>query len=405
MSLAIPKKGDRFWLCPAFFLLAAAPGFWLPVLANILDAQGWGEYTTLAFMVLPLTGMISPLILAARADQVIGAEKVLTLIVGGGAFFAGLAFFFLEQGEHPILFIVCLGLNSLITAPAWSLLTTIALASTDRPERDFGKFRVWGTFGWMAAGWTVSALSLDLSPSVGKLTVGARLLGAGCCFLLPHTPPKGERPRSLAEALGLGALRVFLHRDTAVLFGTAFLFSIPLAAYFMHTPQQLRFLGCEQVAAVMTVGQIVEVAAMLMMGWFLRKWRIKWVFVLALACGTLRYVLYALGAHLDSILSVLLGVGLHGVCWSYFFEAGRVYLEKRIDRDIRAQSQALMTLLSGGIGGLLGTAFVGWLHGRLVDEVTGAGWSDYWLVLGGLCVLCLVGFQVGYRGEARWRAS
>ena len=198
MTPILPKKGDRFWICPAFFLLAAAPGFWLPVLANILDAKGWGSYTTIAFMVLPLSAIISPLIFSARADQAISAEKLLTVIVGAGAILSGITFFILEQGKHPVLFLLFFGLNSLVTAPAWTLLTTITLSSSDNPGRDFGKFRVWGTLGWMGAGWMVSALSLDLSASVGFLTVGVRVLGAVCCFLLPHSPRK-EQPRGISQ--------------------------------------------------------------------------------------------------------------------------------------------------------------------------------------------------------------
>ena len=399
MSPLIPKKGHRFWLCPAFFLLAAAPGFWVPVLANVLDAKGWGSYVTLTFMVLPLSAIISPLIFSARADQVIAAEKLLGIIVATGAILAGVAFMFLEQGKEPILFILFLGLKSLVTAPAWPLLTTITLSSTDHPERDFGKIRVWGSLGWMVAGWLVSLLAMDLSASVGWLSVGASILAAVCCFLLPHCPPKGGPPKNVLDVLGLRAFRLFKQRDTAMFFGTAFLFSIPLAAYFMHTPQQLRFLGCEQIAAVMTVGQLTEVVAMLMMGWLLRTWRIKSIFVLALGCGTLRYLLFAVGASDDSLASVLLGVALHGICWSYFFEAGKVFLARRIERGIRTQSQALLALLTSGIGGLAGTAFVGWAHGYLVDETTGSGWSDYWLLLTAVCGFCVIGFMIGYRGK------
>jgi hypothetical protein len=188
VSPLIPKKGDPFWLCPAFFLLAAAPGFWLPVLANVLDAKGWGSYVTLTFMVLPLSAIISPLIFSARADQVIAAEKLLGIIVATGAILAGVAFLLLEQGKEPILFILFLGLKSLVTAPAWPLLTTITLSSTDHPERDFGKIRVWGTLGWMGAGLLVSLLAMDLSASVGWLSVGASILAAVCCFLLPLYP-------------------------------------------------------------------------------------------------------------------------------------------------------------------------------------------------------------------------
>ncbi len=399
MTSIIPKKGDRFWICPAFFLLAAAPGFWLPVLANILDAKGWGSYTTIAFMVLPLSAIISPLIFSARADQAISAEKLLTVIVGAGAILSGIAFFILEQGKHPILFLLFFGLNSLVTAPAWTLLTTITLSSSDNPGRDFGKFRVWGTLGWMGAGWIVSALSLDLSASVGFLTVGVRVLGAVCCFLLPHSPPKGKASRNISELLGLKAFRLFKSRDTAMFFITAFLFSIPLAAYFMHTPQQLRLMGCEQVAAVMTVGQLTEVVAMLMMGWFLRAWRIKYILILALGCGLLRYMLFAFGAENESLLSIMLGVALHGICWSYFFEAGKVFLARRIESEIRTQSQALLTLLTSGIGGLVGTAFVGWAHSLLIDETTGSGWSQYWWCLTAMCGFCMIVFMMGYRGN------
>ena len=399
MSSLIPKKGHQFWLCPAFFLLAAALGFWVPVLANVLNAKGWGSYVTLTFMVLPLSAIISPLIFSARADQVIAAEKLLGIIVATGAILAGVAFMLLEQGKEPMLFILFFGLNSLVMAPAWPLLTTITLSSTDHPERDFGKFRVWGSLGWMGAGWLVSLLAMDLSASVGWLSVGASILAAVCCFLLPHCPPKGGPPKNVLDVLGLRAFRLFKQRDTAMFFGTAFLFSIPLAAYFMHTPQQLRFLGCEQIAAVMTVGQLTEVVAMLMMGWLLRTWSIKSIFVLALVCGTFRYLLYAVGASDDSIASVLLGVALHGICWTYFFEAGKVFLARRIERGIRTQSQALLALLTSGIGGLAGTAFVGWAHGYLVNETTGSGWSEYWWLLTAVCGFCLIGFMIGYRGN------
>ncbi len=399
MIRLLPKKGAQFWLCPAFFLLAAAPGFWIPVLANVLHAKGWGSYVTLTFMVLPLSAILSPLIFSARADQVIAAEKLLAIIVASGAILAGVAFMLLEQETQPILFILFLGLKSLITAPAWPLLTTITLSSTDHPERDFGKIRVWGSLGWMVAGWLVSLLAMDLSASVGWLSVGSSILAAVCCLLLPHCPPKGGPPKNVLDVLGLRAFRLFKQRDTAMFFGTAFLFSIPLAAYFMHTPQQLRFLGCEQIAAVMTVGQLTEVAAMLMMAWFLRNWSIKAIFVLALGCGTLRYLLYAWGASDDFLASVLLGIALHGICWTYFFEAGKVFLAKRIEQAIRTQSQALLSLLTSGVGGLAGTAFVGWAHGYLVDETTGAGWSDYWWLLSTVCGFCVIGFMIGYRGN------
>ena len=348
-------------------------------------------------MVLPLSAIISPLFFSARADQVITAEKLLAIILVIGALLAGIAFLLLEQGRHPILFILFFGLKSLVTAPAWPLLTAITLRSSDQPEYNFGKIRVWGTFGWMWAGWLVSLLGIDLSSSVGWLSVATSLLGAACCYLLPYCPPNANLPKNAMDALGLRAFCLFKERDIGIFFGIAFLFSIPLSAYFMHTPMQLRFLGCEQIAAVMTIGQLTEVAAMLIMGWLLRTWKIKTIFALALSCGTFRYMLYAIGASDNSLTCVLLGVALHGVCWSYFFEVGKVFIARKVPCEIRTQSQALLCLMTSGIGGLMGTVLVGWTYNYFVDQATGIGWDNYWWALTALSGFCLIIFIIGFQ--------
>ena len=81
----LPKKGDRFWICPAF-TLSSSPGIWLPVLANILDAKGWGSTQRIALYGAAIVRNVSPLIFQPGADQRrISAEKLLTVIVGAGA--------------------------------------------------------------------------------------------------------------------------------------------------------------------------------------------------------------------------------------------------------------------------------------------------------------------------------
>ena len=69
--------GQRYWIGVVFFLLAAAPGFWLPVLSNVLKAKGWGGLTTWAFLIPHLAGIISPILLGARADNKYRADRIL----------------------------------------------------------------------------------------------------------------------------------------------------------------------------------------------------------------------------------------------------------------------------------------------------------------------------------------
>ena len=157
-------------------------------------------------------------------------------------------------------------------------------------------------------------------------------------------------------------------------------------------------MGCEQVAAVMTVGQLTEVVAIAMMELVPTSMENKVHFDSGSGMRTTPIHAFAVGAENDSLLSIMLGVALHGICWSYFFEAGKVFLARRIESEIRLR-YSLLTLLTNGIGGLVGTAIVGWAHSLLIDETTGSGWSQYEQCLTAMCGFCMIVFMMGYRGN------
>ena len=120
----------------------------------------------------PLASLLSPLVVSAQADQRFPAEKVVGTMLLTGAVFQFFAFRELEIGQRPWLFLLLLGLNSLITAPAFGLLNTITLVYLRGTSERFGYYRVWGSLGWIAAGWLVSGLAIDSSPTTGYLSVG-----------------------------------------------------------------------------------------------------------------------------------------------------------------------------------------------------------------------------------------
>ncbi|MFT7304674.1 MAG: MFS family permease, partial [Akkermansiaceae bacterium] len=144
-------KGHRYWMAVVFFLLASAPGFWFPALSNVLESYGLGDWKVIVFMVPPIAGMISPLIFGAQVDQRLEAQKVLGWIMLLGAGFLYMAFHALEHGWGAEWFLTFFIINALISAPAWSLLTTITLSNLADPGKTFGYFRVWGTIGWLVA--------------------------------------------------------------------------------------------------------------------------------------------------------------------------------------------------------------------------------------------------------------
>ena len=379
-----------------FCLLAAAPGAWLPVLSNVLEARGWDRMITWAFLVGPIAGMISPLVFSARADQRIPAEKLVGYIITGGAVFLWAAFRALEAGR-PNLFLLFMMINALISAPAWGLLTTIALNSLEDEQRSFGFYRVWGTVGWVLVGLAVSWFGLDSSTRVGDVAFAVRVVAGLCAFLLPHTPPIASDSTGWKSALGLDSLSIFRNRDHRVYLITTFLLSVPLAAFYMHTPIHLRDLGFRSVAAGMTLGQVFEIVAFLMMGYWLRRVRIRTLLMVAMGCAVLRYGLFAMGGVIPHSLWILVGLSFHGICWTFFFETGRVFLNRRVDQRFRAQVQALVTFASMGLGSLVGTLVCGKLYDLMVVGGVG-GWSAYWACLAAMCLVILFYFSAGYQG-------
>lgn len=369
------------------------------MLSIVLEAKGWAHLTDWAFVIPSLGAIVSPLFLGALADQRINAERVLAGVMAMNATCTALAFWFLGRGDSEAWFLFFLVAKALLGAPSWSLLMSITLTHLSSPERQFGRVRVWGTVGWMAAGWSISWLSLDQSPLTGLVASSLGWMAAGCCFLLPATPPSGLPSRDLLDSLGLRAFRVLRDRDTGVYFLTAFLFSIPLAAYYPYSAKFLKSLGVDNVATLLSFGQVTEIVAMLLMGLIFRKLRLKWIFVIALSAGFLRYLFYLLPAYSGGHLHwMIAGMLMHGICWTLFFEAGRLFVDKRVDTAMRSQAQALLTVWTTGVASIIGIFFAGGLFRWCMAE-GGMGWNGFWSVLSGLCFLSLLVFAIGYRGS------
>ena len=166
-SSLVTEKGIKWRLAAVFFLVAAMPGCWVPVIANVLDAKGWADLTDWVLVIPAMGAIISPLFLGALADQRINAEKLLGGVLFLNAASTAIAFLFVIKGNSPAWFLFFLIVKALVSAPSWSLLMVVVLSNIKEPEREFGGIRVWGTVGWMAAGCFVSLFSLDESPAAG----------------------------------------------------------------------------------------------------------------------------------------------------------------------------------------------------------------------------------------------
>ena len=383
-----------------FFLQGMAPGFWLPALTNILNARGLGAWVALVFIVPPVCALVSPLIGGALADQRVAANRLFawSSLLSAGALFA--AFGALDAGWHPWWFVGLLGFYSLVSAPAWGLLATISLTHLPEGERQFPLVRLGATIGWILAGLMTSyVLRADTSPTVGYASGVTRLIGGLLAFRLPHTPPLG-RGTSWKSRLGLDAFTLMKQRDHCVFFVVTTLFSVPLAAFYMYAPELLKVLGDPRATATMTIAQLTEIAAMLLVGSVMLRYRVKVVLLWALGLSALRFAMSAYAGACGLVGWHIGGIALHGMCYTFYFITAQVFLDRRVDPGLRGQAQGLLGLVSGGLGPLAGAVVCGSLHDRLITP-DGRGWMEFWTILAAMIAGCFVVFALLYRGLGR----
>jgi nucleoside transporter len=223
-----------------------------------------------------------------------------------------------------------------------------------------------------------------------RVAAGASLVLGLFSLALPHTPPQGRRRATLADVLGLDALKMLRERSFAVFVLGSFLICIPLQFYYAFANPFLNELGMVNAAGKMTLGQMSEIGFMLVMPWFFARLGVKWMLLVGMAAWTARYLLFAQGNTGSLSWMLYLGILLHGVCYDFFFVTGQIYVDERAPADLRSAAQGLIAFVTLGVGMFIGS----WASGRVVDAyaVTGGhDWSRIWVVpaVGALAVLLL----------------
>jgi nucleoside transporter len=376
-----------------FFLHAMAMGAWFVPLGPVLDAHGYSAIKPYAFATSAVAAFISPLFFGAMADRHAGPSRVLRWLSFATAVAMASAGAGIKQGLSPILILGLIQLHALSSSPTWGLSTAIVLSRLTDSKRQFGPIRAVATLGWIAGCLAVSALRADSSTLSCFLGAGVWVVVGLFTLKLPTDAPAGPPGHStFRQRLGLDALALLYQRNHRVVFITAALFAIPMAAFYPFAPTHLRSLGMERTAAWMTLGQITEVAAMIGLAGVLQRCPFKWTLAAGLSFGVIRYALCAM----NGTGWMLAGVSLHGFAYTLFFITGQIYLDQRIDSMWRARAQALFSVMMSGFGNLFGYLGTGWWF-HYTTSGSATNWRLFW---GGLAVLVagvLVYFVTSYR--------
>ncbi len=400
------------WVLPRLyammFLQYFVWGCWFATIGNYMTRAGMGNAIFWAYTVGPIAAFVTPFFLGMVADRFLPTQTVLAALhlLGAAAIFLAPAVAPAGPDGSPLAFILMLQAHTLCYMPTIGLANTLAFHHLTNQEKQFPVIRVFGTFGWIAAGVLVSkVLKADETDLPMKVAAAAGLLTGLYSLSLPHTPPPAKgRAFSWRDAMGLDALQLLRKPSFAIFLAASLLICIPLSAYFAYAPLFIKVAGLGDPAFRMTFGQMSEIFFMLAMPLFFVRLGMKKMILIGTMAWVVRYGLFAAASTGSVAWMVLGGILLHGICYDFFFVTGYIYTDRVAPAKIRAQAQGLVVLATLGLGMLIGAQVAGAMFNLVVTAAPGtpevlAQWRTFWTVPAVLAAAVMVLFGVFFRED------
>jgi len=350
-------------LSAMMFMEFAVWGAWMPVLAARLlgPLKMTGKQTGWIYSALPIGTMISPLAAAWLADKYIDTRWILVVAHLGGAV---LMFVASRTRKFGPLFGVMLAYSMLFGATI-ALVNSLMFTHIKGTEIEVTTIFIWAPVSWALAGYALTGWRMtrktegDGSDCLVFAAVLSLVMAAVCVFQ-PATPPPNEGGEPMLDALSMLGDVSFL-----VFVLASLVISGMMQFYFLGTAQlmQDRGIASKAVPASMAVAQAAQaLGTLFLLGLFYEKLvGPKWTLVVGAGCWLLMYVGYVVSTNRLLLIAIQ---SLHGLAYMWFIIAGQMFTEQVADPAIVASAQALIILVTTGVGLFLGTQLAGFVMDR-----------------------------------------
>ena len=367
-------------------------GSWLTTfgiyLINTLHFSG--SEVGLVYSTKGFAALIMPFIIGIIADKFIPPKYLFMLCHAVCA----IALFFAASATTPNHLYWLMLINAMAFMPTIALSNSISYHCLDHSQLDsvsvFPKIRVFGTVGFIIAMWTISLLKIDISNAQLYIACGASVILVIYSATLPDIKINRNQQQSWISRLGLDALVLFKKPVMSIFF----LFSMLLGAILQITntfggaflkdfgkiPEFQDSIIVQHPAILLSVSQMAEVAFILTIPFFLKKFGIKKVIMISLIAWTLRFGFFAYGDPTPfGFVLLMLSMIVYGCAFDFFNISGSIFIEKEVSANIRASAQGLFMTMVNGIGAIIGS----FISGFVVDFNTHEGlkdWQSIWLI-------------------------
>lgn len=404
------------------FLEFAVWGAYLTSMGSYLVNVGMAENIGWFYSVQGIVSLFMPALVGIVADRWMQGQKVLSLchFLAGGFMLAAAYYGFTAQTVEFSTLFTLYSLSVAFFMPTIALTNSVAYSALDGAGLDtvkaFPPIRVFGTIGFICSMWAVDLGGMQQTAGQFAFSGVLSLILAAYSLTLPACPTsKGEEGKSLVDALGLRAFALFRQPKMAMFFIFSMClgmclqvtngFANPFISAFKDVPEYAGTFGVEHANILISLSQMSETLCILLIPFFLSKFGIKKVMLMAMLAWVLRFGFFALGNPGSGVWLFVLSMIVYGVAFDFFNISGSLFVDKETDLSIRSSAQGLFMMMTNGFGATIGTLaaqeVVNKYVPQLSDTVTGAqvieGWNTSWFIFAGYALAVAVLFAICFR--------
>ena len=417
------------------FLEFAVWGAYLTSMGNYLGRAGMGNEISWFYAIQGIVSIFMPTLMGIVADKYVQPQRLLGIchLIAGLAMVA-LANIGMNNPEpDQIIFLTIYTLSVAFYMPTLALSNTVAFSILKNngmdTEKDFPPIRVFGTIGFIVTMWFVNCAVMD-NDGFG-FTLGEndfkfqytymQFLVSGLmsvvlflyCFTLPACKLVKKESKSLAEQFGLSAFKLFKTKKMALFFVFSALlgmslqvtngFATPYLTHFKSIPEMADTFGANNATMLVSLSQIAEALCILLIPYFLKRYGIKIVMLIAMSAWVLRFGFFGIGnPAFPGVILIVLSCIVYGVAFDFFNVSGGIFVDKECEPDVKASAQGLFMLMTNGLGATIGTLAAGlvinnlchWNEQGFLVGNTSTSWSMAWYIFAGFALVVAVAFWI-----------
>lgn len=436
------------------FLEFGVWGAYLTCMGNYLGIAGLGAEISWFYAIQGIVSIFMPTLIGIVADKWIQPQRLLGIChLLAGIFMCSLWYMGMTAGfgneiSNKPMFVALYTLSVAFYMPTVALSNTTAFTVLKEhggdTVTDFPPIRSCGTIGFIIVMWFVNcatwdngSFSMTLAQNAHKFqyTYNQFLVSGILSFVLllyVFTLPEcklvkrdSTQKRTIAQQMGLDAFRLFKDKRMALFFIFSALlgmslqvtnsFAGPFISSFQGSsdPVVASSFAASNATLLTSISQVSEAFCILLIPFFLKRYGIKGVMLIAMFAWVLRFGLFGVGnPTMPGVLLFILSCIVYGVAFDFFNVSGGIFVDKECEPSVKASAQGLFMLMTNGLGATIGTLSAGvivnhyctWTQVGESSYLMG-DWQTCWFIFAGFALVVGIAFALVFKSSRNQKSN